>query len=105
MFWFVSESVWWTPVIDPAALASITRIGDRATISLMTQHQPNASIDMVSVNHTKNKTSKYSEVTLSLFAEILEHELQDELLWLGQSVDVEDPNHFEQIIINTLSRI
>ena len=45
---------------------------------------------MIEVYHEQNELREANQVTLSLLGVLREGPLQDELHWLGQSVQVED---------------
>lgn len=90
----VRESVGSLPVVDPAALAAVPGVLDSAAILLMSEVQPEARVDMICVYDTEYQAGEDSQIALPLLAQILQHELQNELLWLCQSVNVEDTKHF-----------
>ena len=60
---------------------------------------------MISVYHSKNETSENCKVSLSLLAEILKHELKDQLLRLREAMDVENTEHLEPVVVNILVRV
>lgn len=68
----------------------------------MTQVKPEARINMISINDAKDESSEHREVPLPLLAEILEHELQNELLRLREAMYMEDTEHLEPVVVNVL---
>lgn len=103
--WLVGKSVGWIAVVDPTALAPITWILYRTTISLVAEIQPEAGVDMVGVDDAQNEPSEHGQISLTLFAQVLEHELQYELLRLRQSVDVADSDHLQPVVLNALPSV
>ena len=89
-------------IINPAALAPIARIVDLTAVNLVAQIQPEACIDVIGVDHAQNETGKHSQISLALLAQILKHELQNQLLRLRKSVDVEYSEHLEPVVVDIL---
>lgn len=87
MLGLVSKSVTLLTNVYPTAQAFF--IIDFAAINLMSEVKPKASIDVIGVNNTKDQSSKYSQISLTFLAKVLQHELKHKLLWLSEPVNME----------------
>ena len=80
---------------SPGALAVSHWRVNGVTVYLLSKVKPNASTDVVRVDHDQNQTSERGKVVLSLLAVIFKKELHDEQQWLCQPHQVD---HSEQLV-------
>lgn len=101
----VGESFGRLTYVDPAAETPVAWILNFTAINLLTEVEPDARVDVIRVNNTEDQASENCQIALTLFAQILQHELEHKLLRLRQSMQMENPKHFHPVIVDAFARV